>query len=70
MYAGPWFTLVRRSKLVLSAAESIGVPSTNFTLGRNVKVYFLPSADFSHFVASNGSMSFVGGSCWYRTRPS
>ena len=63
MYAGPWSTAVRRSKLVFNASELNSVPSKNFTFGRSVNVYLSPSGDFSQLVASSPSISFDGGSC-------
>jgi hypothetical protein len=38
MYAGPWFTVFRRSKLAIMLAASNGVPSENFTPDRSLNV--------------------------------
>jgi hypothetical protein len=56
-------TAVRRSKLVFNASELSGVPSKNFTFGRNVNVYVNPSGDFCQLVASRPSIWFDGGFC-------
>ena len=61
LYAGAEFTFVRRWKLNSTAAEFIGVPSWNFTFGRSLNVYVLPSGEIVHDVARAPSICVESG---------
>src|SRR6266567_6227810 len=57
-----------RSKVNATASAFMGEPSWNFTPDFRWKMYSLPSAEMSHFSASNGSTSVLPD--LYFTRPS
>ena len=57
--AGPSASVLSRSKENLTASAFSAAPLANFTFGRSLKVYVLPSSDSFQSVASRGPISVV-----------